>query len=173
MRYIPATTAKLSPKTKRQISELFHPYVRQADVIGRDDLEALLARHSLVERRHIRLWLTDTATLEAVLHARQHFLQSQVLQDLSQYASLLVPTRHFELAQSILESEGAVILAGPPGVGKTATALLLLATQFHNNWEILAAVENLGEVEAVRNRNIQQVIYYDDFLGSSLQTAFL
>jgi hypothetical protein len=173
IRYIPATTAKLSPKTKRQISEIFQPHVRQTDVIGRDDLESLLARHPAVERRHLRLWLTDTATLEAVLHARQRLLQNQVLQEMRQQASLLVSTRHLKLAEAILESEGAVILAGPPGVGKTSAALLLLATQIKSGWEILAAVDNLSEVEAVRSSTNKQVIYYDDFLGSSLHTAFL
>jgi len=173
VRYIPVTTAKLSPETKRQISEVFYPHVRETDVIGREDLEALLARHSDIERRHLRLWLTDTVTLEAILHSRQRWLQNQTLQEIRQQASLLVPTRHLKLASSILDSEGAVILAGPPGVGKTSTALLLLANYLKSGWDLLVAVEDLGEIEGIRNNDKRQLVYYDDFLGSSLQTAFL
>jgi len=173
VRYVPVTTARLSPRAKDRIGGVFSPKIDSSSVLGREDLEAMLVRHPAIERRHIRLWLTDTRTLESVVHARERWLQSQVTRDIREQASLLVPTRHSRIARDLLDSEGAVILAGPPGAGKTSAALLLLAEQVHEGWEVLAAVDSLSEVESIRDDDVKQIIYYDDFLGSSLRTAFL
>jgi hypothetical protein len=172
-RYIAVTTAKLSVKGKQTIANLFQPPLSESDILGREDIEALLTKHEAIRRLHLRLWLTETTELHAVLHARETLLRDRVLEQISRQASVLVTTRHLKLAEATLQSEGAVIIAGPPGVGKTCTALLLLAAQIKEGWELIVAGDSLDDAESLRNMNNQQVLYYDDFLGSSLQTAFL
>ena len=173
VRYVAVTTAKLSLKTKDEIAALFSPPLCASDVYGREDLEAMLARNSAVEQRHIRLWLAETSTLKALLHGRERRLREHVLEDLVKAVPLLTPTRHLAAAARLLDAEGAVIISGPPGAGKTSTAMLLIAAMIRDGWDLVVAEDRLDDAEHLRDETVNQVVYYDDFLGSSLHTLFL
>ena len=172
-RYVAVTTAKLSLKTKEEIAGLFDPLLYASDVYGREDLEALLARHSEVEQRHIRLWLTETSMLRALLHGREIRFREHVLEDLVKTVPLLAPTRHLAAAAAVLREQGAVIISGPPGAGKTSTAKLLIAAMVQEGWDLVVAEDKLDDAEHLLDETVNQVVYYDDFLGSSLHTLFL
>lgn len=52
-RYILMTSVKLTPHRKDRIVKELKPWIQTpCDVLGRDDISGLLARHSEVERRH-------------------------------------------------------------------------------------------------------------------------
>ncbi|MEV4251959.1 hypothetical protein AB0J52_02185 [Spirillospora sp. NPDC049652] len=172
-RYIVVTTAKMSPAGKEAVASVFDPPLHPRDVFGREDLEALLARHKEVERRHYRLWLTDTTALTSVLNNRELGLRRHVIDTISREAPLLVQTRHFRAAKLIMNEEGSVIIAGPPGVGKTSTAHLLAADLISKGWELIVASDKIDDAERLRDHDVKQVVFYDDFLGASLRTAFL
>ncbi|GAA1571869.1 hypothetical protein GCM10009678_63170 [Actinomadura kijaniata] len=158
---------------KEAIASLFNPPLHPRDIFGREDLEALLARHEQVERRHFRLWISDTITLTSALNKRELGLKRHVIESISREAPLLVKTRHFHAAEQILKEEGSVIIAGPPGVGKTSTAHLLIADLIEKGWELIVASDRIDDAERLRDPHAKQVVYYDDFLGASLHTAFL
>ncbi|GAA3468693.1 nSTAND3 domain-containing NTPase [Nonomuraea roseola] len=172
IKYIAVTTAKMSVDAKSKIAALFNPPLDLANIYGREDLEALLVRHEKVKLEHLRLWLTDTTTLRAVLHGREHKFREYLMQQIERQAPLLVPTRHFEQARTILQHEGCVIVAGPPGVGKTSTALLLAALMIKEGRQLIVANDSLDDAERLMDRSLPQALFYDDFLGSSLHTAF-
>jgi hypothetical protein len=171
--YVAVTTAKLSLKTKEEIAGLFDPPLCVSDIYGREDLEAMLGRHPEVTQRHIRLWLTETSVLRELLHGRERRFREHVLEDLVKNVPLLAPTRHLAAAAALLNEQGAVIISGPPGAGKTSTAMLLIAAMVQDGWDLVVAEDRLDDAEHLLDETVNQVVYYDDFLGSSLHTLFL
>ena len=52
------------------MSGALEPWIQTpVDVMGKHDISGLLAKHSEVERRHIKLWLTSTEVLDALLNS--------------------------------------------------------------------------------------------------------
>lgn len=69
-RYILATSVSLTPVNKRALAEIIGPSLKCLDDLrGFEDLNGLLREHDDVAKSHVKLWLSDTAVLERVLHA--------------------------------------------------------------------------------------------------------
>ncbi|MFF3846996.1 hypothetical protein [Streptomyces sp. NPDC002328] len=172
-RYFAVTTAHLSIHGKNEISKLYGEGFPVSQILGREDLESMLARRPRVEQRHFKLWVSNTLNLQRVLHSKEFRRSRHLVEELARDSAYLVNTRDVDRARSILESEGAVILSGPPGVGKTSAAKILIGEYISAGWDPVVAVNNIDEAEDVLDDERRQVVFYDDFLGSSLRTAFL
>jgi Restriction endonuclease len=126
-RYTYVTSRRLTDANKRALVEVLAPFVRdERDVLGDDDVRALLRRHPAVERGHVKLWIRSSAQLDRILnadvYARSEALIHDILEDLTRY----VQTSSFSQAPAKLAKHNVVIIAGPQGVGKTTLARLLL-----------------------------------------------
>lgn len=167
-RYILATSVGLSPGNVDELFSILSPYCRSKhDIIGRDDLNALLRSNPTVERAHFKLWLTSEAVLSRVLH-NDVFVQSLLTEEeIKQRLGLYVHTESFDAARSKLDDERVCILSGVPGVGKTTLAELLLVEYLAQDWEVIAIHQNVKEGQRLfrLDKNAKQVFYYDDFLG--------
>ncbi|MYS43426.1 AAA family ATPase [Streptomyces sp. SID5998] len=172
-RYYAVTTAPLSVHAKDEIAKLYGDSFPISQVLGREDLESMLARHPRVEHRHFKLWVGNTLNLQRVLRAKETRRSRYLIEELARDSAYLVNTRDVDRARVILESEGAVILSGPPGVGKTSAAKILIGECISAGWEPIVAVNSIDEAEEMLDDERRQVVFYDDFLGSSLRTAFL
>ncbi|MCH7753139.1 MAG: restriction endonuclease, partial [Planctomycetes bacterium] len=68
-RYVLTTSVSLSPSNKEDLLKILAPYCQSlADIIGQDDLNNLLGKHEVIERRHFKLWLPSTEVLHRLLH---------------------------------------------------------------------------------------------------------
>lgn len=172
-RYFAVTTAPLSIHGKNEIAKVYGDSFPVSQILGREDLEAMLARHPRVEQRHFKLWVGNTLNLQRVLRAKEMRRSRHLIEELARDSTYLVNTRDVDRARVILESEGAVILSGPPGVGKTSAAKILIGECISAGWEPIVAVNSIDEAEEILDDERRQVVFYDDFLGSSLRTAFL
>ncbi|MDK1348020.1 ATP-binding protein [Streptomyces sp. 378] len=172
-RYFAVTTAPLSIHGKNEIAKLYSEEFPVSQILGREDLESMLARHPRVEQRHFKLWVGNTLNLQRVLRSKEIRRSKHLVEELARDSAYLVNTRDVDRARSILESEGAVILSGPPGVGKTSAAKILIGECISAGWDPVVAVNNIDEAEEILDDERRQVVFYDDFLGSSLRTAFL
>ena len=67
---LPKVRALAPPRyIKDELSAVFAPFVRSPqDILGREDINNLLRKHSLVEIANFKLWLTSTDVLQRVLH---------------------------------------------------------------------------------------------------------
>jgi hypothetical protein len=172
-RYLAVTTAPLSPKAKDQIASLHDKIAGPGDVYGASDLESLLRRHPEVELDYLPLWIQHPLILRDQLNGKQLKLQDMVLRRLRQQTRLLVPTRQLDIARALMLEEGAVIVAGPPGCGKTSIANQLVAEGLRDGFQVLVASASLSDVYSMLRGPGRKMLFYDDFLGSSLRTAFL
>ena len=126
-RYIIMTSVPLSPQRKDAIVEALQPWVRTpTDVMGRDDLSGLLSRHPEVERRHIKLWLTSTEVLDALLQSGIAARSAGLVERTKRQLRLWVPNASFERAREVLDTQRVCVISGAPGIGKTMLADILM-----------------------------------------------
>lgn len=164
-----ATSQGLTPHRKSELAAELSPYIRQDNqIIGQDDIELLLNEHSEIERNHIKLWLTGGTQLHALIHsgtfARSRALAAQIVESLPRY----VQTRAFYEAAQALQKNHSLVIVGPPGIGKTTLAKMLLVDLSRENYEIIEISSDINEAWDVWDETKCQAFLYDDFLGRTL-----
>jgi GTPase SAR1 family protein len=66
-----------------------------------------------------------------------------------------------------------MILAGPPGVGKTTLANMLLYTHLEKGYGATVIQRDVQEGQKLFQEGERQIFYFDDFMGSTfLGTAY-
>ncbi|MDQ3933354.1 MAG: hypothetical protein M3340_01840 [Actinomycetota bacterium] len=163
------TSLGLTPRRKTELTKILVPYVREeSHVYGRHDLEALLDAHEEVERRHVKLWLASGPQLAALLRpgtaARSRMLAERVKRMLPLY----VQGQSFFDARAILQDRHFCLIAGPPGIGKTTLAEMLIAEAIEQGYEPIEISEDVAEGWDEIDQGRRQIFLYDDFLGHTM-----
>ena len=165
-RYIVMTSVPLTPSRKEKIVRALEPWIQTpVDVMGKHDISGLLAKHSEVERRHIKLWLTSTEVLDALLNSDIFNRSEDALVQARNQLRLWVPNPSFARAREILDTDGVCVISGAPGIGKTMLANVLAAGYASRGYQLVAISEDIDEGERSWRSNVRQVFLYDDFLG--------
>lgn len=169
-RYILMTSVGLTPKNKREINELFAPYILQeADIYGRDDINNLLGLFPEIERQYYKLWLSSYNIMEDLIHKEvvnyTSFEKENIYDEIHRY----VHNDSFVHAMEVLNRDRVVIISGIPGIGKTTLARMLA---YHllakGGYEQFVAISgDIDEGVSMFQDGRKQVFYYDDFLGSN------
>lgn len=168
-RYIIATSLGLTPNNKDEITQLFAPHCRgPGDVLGRDDLNNRLGLFPDVEHRNVKLWLTSDAVLARVIEGRLFGASAITLDRARRKAQRYVLNASFNRALDMLETRHVCVIAGIPGIGKTTLAEVLLTHYVdRHGFQPYRVTHDLAELDGVRRRNMPQIFYYDDFLGTT------
>jgi len=172
-RYILATSVGLSPGNKGTLQAALAPYCRgPGDIFGANDLNNLIGKFSIVEKRHFKLWLTSTTVLEKVLHSKIYNFSDWTIEKIRQDFCRYVQTKATARALELLEREHHCIIVGLPGIGKTTLAKMLLAQYIEKGFEVVALSKDAGEawsIQASRHSEgaAKRVFYFDDFLGQT------
>src|ERR1700675_1184465 len=125
-RYILVVSTPVTPHRKEKLAALFAPYCRGTeDIIGREDLNNLLALHPSVEQKNLKLWLTSEPVLTRFLQAGIWGDAELTLQRIRRRTSRYVPNPSLDRAKQILDDHHYCIIAGIPGIGKTTLAEIL------------------------------------------------
>ncbi len=165
-RYILMTSVGLSPARKDEIVNALRPWIHSpSDVFGKDDISGLLARHGEVERRHIKLWLTSTEVLDALLNNDTYIRTEGAIERAKRQLRLWVPNPSLERAREILNSARVCVISGAPGIGKTMLADVLLTVYATRGYEPIVISSDINEGDRLWRSDRRQIFYYDDFLG--------
>jgi hypothetical protein len=167
-RYVLVTSIPLSPADKSKIIDIIGSDVlASGDILGHAELNGLLSQHSDVEGRHFKLWLASRAVLDRVLHnaavTQSEFKVQQVYNEARRY----VQSDAYPRALKMLRDARVVIIAGPPGVGKTTLANLLLYEHLENGYQAVVIQRDIEEGQKLFQRGQRQVFYFDDFMGAT------
>lgn len=160
------TTVDLSKTQKDQIFHLFQNHMSgPSRVLGAGDVAGLLAKHTGVERAHVKLWLDSGGVLQAMLDraelARSSDLVERIFESLPRY----VQSKAYHPARSVLTEHGTCILSGAPGVGKTTLAHILAAGFAEDGFELFDVSRDIDEAWSLMRPGVKQLFIYDDFLG--------
>ncbi|WP_329554284.1 hypothetical protein [Streptomyces sp. NBC_00696] len=165
------TSFDLSPLQKEKLYSLFSNWMSSpSDVISRKDIDALVTRHEAVERSHPKLWVSTGLQLFWAVHAdianRTSALRSRIERSMPKY----VVHSGYQTAREVLETRNVCLISGPPGIGKTTLAQMLLAEHISMGYEPVVVSEDINEAWHSITHNTRQIFIYDDFLG---EIAFL
>jgi DNA polymerase III delta prime subunit len=164
--YFFITTFDLSVSQKGQIYEIFKSWMKApGDVSGGRDVDALITKHSDVEHRHAKLWITTGMQLFWATHAdiahRSEALRQRIEKSMPRY----VVSPGYQSARDVLATHNVCLISGPPGIGKTALAQMLLAEHITMGYEPIEVSADINEAWTSLRRDTPQIFFYDDFLG--------
>lgn len=166
-RYLLVTSVGLSPQNKADIEALFSPVLATGDILGRNDINNLLGLYPAVEHRHYKLWLASQAILDRALHnasvVHTEFEVERVYSDIKRY----VRSAAYPRAQAMLSNGHVAIISGPPGVGKTTLAKLLLYRYVSDGYEPVSILTDFQTGRERFQRGKKQIFYFDDFIGAT------
>lgn len=171
-RYFLAISHSLSRNDKKNLMEALAPFVLSPDdILGREDLNDILAQHPEVERRHYKLWIASANVLRYLFDKpildRSGFAFDEILEDSKTY----VPTVNHGEAIAKLESMGIVIITGPAGIGKTTLAEQLILHYVCEGFSLVSISNDIREAENILEPESKQIFYFDDFLGRNYLEA--
>jgi len=171
-KYIFVTSLELSRVNKAKIKSVFYPYIKsEQDIWGKEDLNDVLAKHSNIENKHYKLWITSTAVLNRIFNSAIVGRSQSKIQEIAENSPKYVITQSHKEAYTILEQLQTVIIKGSPGVGKTTLADQLCQYYVANDFELCFIENSLNEAESVYVSNKKQLFYFDDFLGRNFLLA--
>lgn len=173
-RYILATSVELTAAAKDTLLQDLAPYVHNTgDLYGAEQLNEELRKRPALVQRHLRLWLSSTAVLQAVLNQDALIRSEDLLSELDDAAKTFVPTPAFDVARELLERESVCLLAGIPGIGKSTIAKMLARLQLEKGYQLVDVTREISEIDKLWLPETPQLFLYDDFLGEIALNHYL
>ncbi len=170
VRYILITSVSLTPLQSDELRNLLHPYVSTTgDIYGRERINSLLGKHSEIERRHVKLWVSSAGVLDSIINATTHIVSHEEVERTLEAAKIYVRNPSFDEALAVLDRERVCIISGQPGIGKTTLARMLLIYYLRRGFEVIKIESDVSEARAVGFSGKPRFYYYDDFLGQTTQ----
>lgn len=162
-RYVLATSCRLTPAAKADLAKIIGPALKtEADIFGPHDLNGLLRANPDIEKSHLKLWLSRTAVLERILRAASHQFNAITREEIEEKVRVYAPNPSFDDARVKLDQQHVLIISGPPGVGKTTLAEMLVYAHMAEGWE-LVAIRSLEDGLVGIEDSRKQIFYFDDF----------
>ncbi len=164
-RYLFVTSLGLTPKQKSELEETLRPHIKDPkDIWCRQDFESFFKRQPEVLKSHMKLWLSETAILEKIMHSGFEAFTDATEEEILDELRVYVLNPSFDQGIKKLEREKILIVSGPPGVGKTTLARMLAYHYLNSGWRFVA-IKDLDDGFIKLNDREPTVIFFDDFLG--------
>lgn len=175
-KYIFITSIPLSRDNKKEISNIFSPYIKsEKDVWGENDINDFLSKkenQDIVEKNY-KLWITSTQVLDILYNNAIKGRSECTLKEIESHNQKYVITENHVKGLEILKNKNVIIITGDPGIGKTTLANNLALYYIANGFEFCDIEESISEAESLfREKEKKKIIFYcDDFLGSNMYDA--
>lgn len=174
-KYYLLTSAEISETVTKNIYDIFRDYMENYSyVIGKNDIDDFLTDDANIDvlKKNHKLWLSSTIVLDLYLNRYSDAISKVIIDDFEDETKYFVETKAYYDAVDIINSNGAILFVGDPGIGKTLTSKMLIRYLLISNKEYrLTSVSNndLSKViESMQQNDNPEIIFLDDFLGQTL-----
>ena len=139
-------------------------------VIGKNDIDDFLTDDANIDvlKKNHKLWLSSTIVLDLYLNRYSDAISKVIIDDFEDETKYFVETKAYYDAVDIINSNGAILFVGDPGIGKTLTSKMWIRYLLISNKEYrLTSVSNndLSKViESMQQNDNPEIIFLDDFL---------
>jgi hypothetical protein len=167
--YLFVVSAPLSPDAETALlEELAGLDTNDIQVWHRGKINEALTKNPRVEETHFKLWLSSSTALDRMVNGPEWKRSEELVRRVIERARLYVHTPAYADALEILEETDSLIATGPPGVGKSTLAEMLLLTHWHKGWRVANITSDVEEAwRQMRNDDEKTIFFYDDFLGQA------
>lgn len=165
------TSLSLTPKDINIIYGLFREYMKSPhhNIIHLNDIENFLNEHGDIIKKHYKLWLSYSGILDKIKSEDVVIDSDSLKGKIEEHNNMYVKTRVFSEALNILDQHGALLLVGPPGIGKTITSEMIVLKYLSEGYSVRYTTdgENLSGLKKSLsdNRNKKEIIFLDDCFG--------
>lgn len=165
------TSLSLTPKDINLIYGLFREYMKSPhhNIIHLNDIENFLNEHEDIIKRHYKLWLNYSGILDKIKSEDVVIDSDSLKGKIEEHNNMYVKTRVFSEALNILDQHRALLLVGPPGIGKTITSEMIVLKYLSEGYSVRYTTdgENLSGLKKSLsdNRNKKEIIFLDDCFG--------
>lgn len=173
-KYYLLTSAEISETVTKNIYDIFRDYMENYSyVIGKNDIDDFLTDDANIDvlKKNHKLWLSSTIVLDLYLNRYSDAISKVIIDDFEDETKYFVETKAYYDAVDIINSNGAILFVGDPGIGKTITSKMLIRYLLISNKEYrLTSVSNndLSKViESMQQNDNPEIIFLDDFLGQT------
>lgn len=167
-RYMLYTSVALTPGNKKEIKEIFRGYIKSdSDIVGRDEIDAILSSNHEIVRRHPKLWFPGADFLDEIVNKYERNQSAALVTEISGMLTSFAPSESFFDAIAMLEEKNACILTGDPGVGKTTVAQAVAAKYLKDGYKIIDVSGDIDNANLSWHPDQRQFFYFDDFLGQT------
>ena len=162
---------RLSLNNVKELYEMFSEYMESKEnILDLRNIDEYLKQEENKDilRANYKLWL-ESANILSELHNQSIFVDCEVLlYGIEAEKNKFVETNYYQQCKDILEKEGAVLLIGTPGVGKTITTKMLALYYAANGYKIRYTTN--GDITKLKdalsmNREEKELVLLDDCLG--------
>ncbi|KAA8750035.1 restriction endonuclease [Paenibacillus sp. UASWS1643] len=173
-RYLVAVSLGLTHKNKKEIQEMFKPYIKStSDIYANDDLNKLLRQYPQIEKSHFKLWLSSTVVLDQIFNKKQLNQVSMLKEEIEDDKKYLVLNESYNNALEILTRDHFVIISGVPGIGKSTLARALCYYYIDQGYMPVEISDIIQDGFEYLDNDKQQVFLFEDFLGTNFYKTFL
>jgi DNA polymerase III delta prime subunit len=166
--YFFVTSQSLTDALKQQLIDVLRPWITQPDhILGELDIKQLISNHPSVERAHVKLYIASGGHLDRVFNSSTYEQSAQLRSEIRTALPKYVETGAYNQARRRLADQKALVISGPPGIGKTTLAQLLVADAMSEGYEPIQISRDIDEAWKIVNDRDKRIFYYDDFLGAT------
>lgn len=170
--YLLITATTCSDKRKKELVSMFEGYLKECDILDKEDLNRLLSKDAYhrLEVSYLNLLVPNITvllhSLDKVLH-KDIYTQTEIeLRKIKKEYSLFAPTNVFFEALTRLQEQKIIIISGEPGVGKSMLGRRLCSYFINQEKDIqFAKVRSVEELYEIYDADIKQIYFFDDFWG--------
>ncbi|MEV0322080.1 restriction endonuclease [Streptomyces sp. NPDC050658] len=166
-RYIFVTSADITPGVEEELRADFAGCAATVEVHGRGWLNALLALHPKMERRHFKLWLKSSVAIKEMVAGGVFFRGQSRARRIEQNYFRFVHHEACERADKALESTGVVLLTGSPGAGKTAVAEYLILQWWRRGYRVIVDPRTVDNWWEWLEDDTPTIFFFDDAWGQT------
>lgn len=165
------TSLSLTPENIKTIYGLFEIYMESPhhNIIHLNNIEDFLNKHEDIVKKHYKLWLSYSGILDKI-KSEDVIIDSDSLKGkIEEHKDMYVMTRIFSEALNILDHHRALLLVGPPGIGKTITSEMIVLKYLSEGYSVKYTTdgENLSGLKKSLsdNHDKKEIIFLDDCFG--------